>query len=140
MSPDALEVRAARRFGWTSLACWAALGLGLETMHGFKVGLYLDDELGRMLLRLAHAHGVGLSLVVLVYAFAGVPVLATRPDGGRGIGRLIRAAALLIPLGFALGAIGHPEGDPSLLVILVPAGGALLLVALIALAIASWRS
>ncbi|MCZ7687492.1 MAG: hypothetical protein M5U28_55625 [Sandaracinaceae bacterium] len=47
----------AARFGWTSLALWACAGVALEAAHGFKLAAYLDDELARMLLRLAHAHG-----------------------------------------------------------------------------------
>jgi hypothetical protein len=35
---------------------------------------------------------------------------------------LLRAGALLIPLGFALGGIAPHEGDPGFPVVLVPAG------------------
>ena len=133
------EARRARAYGWTALSLSAIAGLTLEALHGFKVGAYLDDELTRMLLRLAHAHGVGLSLVVLVYSVAGVPILAHRPDGGLAIGRLLRIGAALVPLGFLAGAIGHPEGDPSLGVLLVPVGGLLVIASLIALAVASFR-
>ena len=55
------------RFGWSALALWATFGLALETAHGFKLGLYLDDNLRHTLLRLAHAHGVVLALVVLAF-------------------------------------------------------------------------
>jgi hypothetical protein len=129
----------ARSWGWTMLAVSAIGGLTLEAMHGLKVSAYLDDELTRMLLRLAHAHGVGLSLVVLVYSVAGVPLLAHRPDGGAAIGWLLRIGGVLVPIGFALGAIGHPESDPSIGVWLVPVGGALLVAALVSLAVASFR-
>src|SRR5262249_48615315 len=57
----------AARFGWTSLLAWAATGLALETAHGLKLAAYLDDALVRLLLTLAHAHGVGLALVVLAH-------------------------------------------------------------------------
>jgi hypothetical protein len=140
MRSDEREVRRARRFGWTALLLWAVGGLLLETAHGLKLAPYLDDELTRLLLTLAHAHGVGLALVVLVYGAAGVPMLATREDGGRAIGRLLRVAAVLVPLGFGLGAVAHPEGDPSVAIVLVPIGALVLLVALARLAWAAWRA
>jgi len=134
----AIETRRARRFGWSSLSVWAAAGVALEAAHGFKVATYFDDELARMLLRLAHAHGVGLSLVVLVYGSAGVPLLTHRDDGGRGVGRLLRIAAVLVPLGFGASAVGHPEGDPSIAILLVPIGAVALLTALVSLAWVAW--
>lgn len=140
MSDAELERRRALRFGWTSLLAWAAFGLALEGAHGFKLSTYLDDELGRMLLRLAHAHGVGLAIVLLVFASAGVPLFADRPGAGRGVGRLLRTAAVLLPLGFAISAINHPESDPGPAIILVPIGAAALIGGLVALAIAAWRT
>ena len=119
------ELTVSRRFGFSSLLAWALFGTALEAMHGFKVGPYLDDELARSMLRLGHAHGVGLAIVVLVYGVAGAPLFA---DGGRAAGRLLRAAALLIPIGFALSAIGHPESDPGVAIFLVPPGAVCLLV------------
>ncbi len=129
------ELRASLRFGWTWLLLGATAGVVLETLHGFKVGPYLDDSLTRLLLTLAHAHAVGLALVVLVYAVAGAPLVSRRWPG-----HALRAAALLIPLGFGFGAIGHPEGDPSLPILLVPIGAVLLLVGLGAVAKAAFRS
>ena len=129
LSADA-ERRRSLRFGWTWLFLWACFGIALEAMHGFKIGGYLDDELGRLLLRLGHAHGVGTALVVLVYATVDVPLLRHRPDGGRWVGRLLRAGAVALPMGFAASAIGHPEGDPSLAILLVPVGALLILIAL----------
>ena len=137
-SPGSREVAAARRFGWSALLVWALLGLGLELAHGFKLAPYLDDELTRLLLRLAHAHGVGLALLVLVYSSAGAPLLAHRPHAGRTTGRLLRLAAILLPLGFFLGAIQHPEGDPGLPIALSPIGAACLLAALFQLAHAAF--
>ena len=42
---------------------WALSGLAIEGAHGFKLGVYLDDDLRHTLLRLAHAHGVILAQV-----------------------------------------------------------------------------
>jgi hypothetical protein len=133
----AAERRAALRFGWTSLLAWAALGAALELAHGFKVRAYLDDELTRLLLRLAHAHGVGLSLVVLAYAGT---LGALGEHVPRAAGRLLRAGALLVPLGFGASAFGHPEGDPSIAIALVPLGAAALLVGLALVTRAAWRA
>src|SRR2546430_15170980 len=55
------------RFGWWSLLAYLTLGIGLETLHGFKLGWYLDggNEMRRLMLTLAHAHGTLLALVNL---------------------------------------------------------------------------
>ena len=119
---------------------WAAFGSVLEAMHGFKVGGYLNDELGRLLMRLGHVHGVGTALVVLVYAVAGVPLLRGHIDGGRSVGRLLRAGAVALPIGFAAAAPGHPEGDPSLVILLVPVGALLLLFGLVRIVAAAFRA
>ena len=129
------ETHLSLRFGWTWLLVGATAGTILEALHGFKVGPYLDDALTRLLLTLAHAHAVGLALVVLVYASAGVPLVRSRWPG-----HLLRGAAVSIPAGFALGAIAHPEGDPSLGILLVPLGALALLAGLGALARASFTS
>lgn len=129
------EAASARRFGWTSLLVWAALGVALELAHAFKLESYLDDELVRLLLRLAHAHGVGLSLVVLVYSVAGAPLFASQPHAGSLTGRLLRLAALCLPTGFLLGTIGHGEADPGIAIALSPLGAAALLWALALLAL-----
>lgn len=134
MSVD--ELTTSRRFGFSSLLIWALFGTALEAMHGFKVGPYLDDELARSMLRLGHAHGVGLAIVVLVYGVAGAPLFA---DGGRAAGRLLRIAAVLIPIGFALSAIGHPESDPGIAIFLVPPGAACLVTALAWAAVRAFR-
>jgi hypothetical protein len=139
MNATEREALRARRFGWTSLFVWAAFGLFLEGAQGFRLAPFTMDELARTLVRLGHAHGVGLSLVVLVYASNGTPLLTHRDDGGASTGRLLRIAAMLVPAGFALSAIGHPEGDPNLAVLAVPLGALLLLAALASLAFAAWK-
>lgn len=126
----------AARFGWTSLALWACAGVALEAAHAFKVAGYLDDELARMLLRLAHAHGVGLSIVVIVFGAAAAPRLEARL--ARHLGRALAFAAVLVPLGFGLGALAHPEGDPGVGVFLIPLGALALLYALARTARAMW--
>ena len=116
------------RFGFYSLALWMTLGLGLETAHAFKLSAYLDHPLHRELLLWAHAHGVGLSLVVLAYAALGVN------ERSLGPGRALRAGSALMPLGFALGVFGRGEADPGPGVWLVPIGALLSVYAVIAIA------
>jgi hypothetical protein len=139
MTPSDLEAlqRTARRFGWTALLGWTCAGLLLEAAHGWKVSAVLDDELTRTLLRLGHAHGVGLSLVAVVHGELAMPLFS--PADARTVMRALQAGALSVPVGFGLGAIGHPEGDPSVLVFLVPLGALALIYALTRTAIAAWR-
>jgi hypothetical protein len=134
-----LEITRARRFGWTSLTLWALLGLALEAAHGWKLSSYLDDELARSLLRLAHAHGVLLACVSLLYASQGQPLLAARADAGQSVGRLLRVAGVAMPFGFAMSVIGHGESDPGAAIFLVPLGALALIVALVQLSLASFR-
>lgn len=129
--------RTARRFGWTALLGFTCAGLLLEAAHGWKVSAVLDDELTRTLLRLGHAHGVGLSLIAVVHGEFATPLFA--PADARSVMRALHGAALFIPAGFGLGAIGHPEGDPNLLVLLVPLGALALIYALTRTAVAAWR-
>ncbi|MEM9074614.1 MAG: hypothetical protein AAGE52_39330 [Myxococcota bacterium] len=110
------------RFGWALLLLWVTAGLLLEAAHGFKWSPYLDDALRRELWTLAHAHGVGLALIAIVHANFGPGPAWTR--------RAILAAALLMPVGFVLGGIAHPESDPSAGIVLVPIGALVLLAAL----------
>jgi hypothetical protein len=136
------EARRSARFGWTSLALWALFGLGLEAAHGFKLAAYLDDNLRHTLLRLAHAHGVVLALVVTAFGRASPSLY---PEGQQEAGRarltglLLRAGALAVPLGFALGAVSPHEGDPGLPVFLVPIGALLLVAGLGRAAVRAWR-
>ena len=53
--------RDARRWGWTALCLYACMGVALEAAHALKLPVYLDDPLAQFLLRLGHAHGVGLA-------------------------------------------------------------------------------
>ncbi len=118
------ESERARRFGFASLTVWASLGFLLEAAHAFKLSAYLDQPLRRELLLWAHAHGVGLSLVVLAYAALGITPRSLR------YGKPLRAAAVLMPAAFALGVFAHSEADPGPSIWLVPVGALLLIYAL----------
>lgn len=124
------------RIGWWSLFVFAALGLVLETLHGFKIGAYLDvsNETRRLMWRLAHAHGALLGLVHVVFGLA----LGTAPDSGGGhaalVSSLLIGATVLVPGGFFLGGVQFYAGDPGLGVALVPAGACLFLAGLFLIA------
>lgn len=120
------------RIGWWSLLAFAALGLALESLQGFKVGAYLDvaNETRRMLWRLAHAHGTLLGVVHVLFG------LHMRTTVEKSLGRApvvsmaLTGASILVPGGFFLGGFGFVGGDPGLAVLLVPVGAVLLFFAL----------
>ena len=125
-------VRAHLRVGWLGLMLFAALGTGLETLHAWKSFEYLGvgNETRRLMWTLAHAHGIGLSLVQIGFA-ATVGLTRGLPERTlRAASRLLHAAFALMPAGFFLGGVVTYGGDPSLGILLVPLGAVLLLVAL----------
>ena len=115
------------RFGWWSLFAFLTLGVVLETLHGFKIGWYLDvnQEMRRLMFTLAHAHGTLLGLVNIA---AG---LTQRTVPGFQLKRPASLAlmwgSLLLPVGFFLGGLVIHDGDPGFGVLLVPIGALLLL-------------
>ncbi len=119
------------RFGWWSLLCFLTLGFGLELLHGFKVGLYLDvsNETRRLMWTLAHAHGALLGLVHLLYALClrQFPGLAAGSQGPISLSLI--GASLLLPGGFFLGGVRFYSGDPGLGILAVPLGAMLLVIA-----------
>jgi len=125
-------VRLHQRIGWWALLVFAALGLGLESLQGFKIAAYLDasNETRRLMWRLAHTHGTLLAVVNILFALT----LAARPPAStEGLARIsgtLIAATLLLPIGFFIGGIVVYGGDPGLGVLLVPIGAMLLLLAL----------
>jgi len=120
------------RFGFASLLLFAGLGTGLELLHAFKVGPYLDvgNETRRFMFVLGHAHGVGLGLLHLAFA-AAVKVAGLR-EGAQLVTASIalRLATVLLPGGFLLGGFGAYESDPGVGALLVPVGALVLLAAL----------
>ena len=115
------------RFGWWSLFAYLSLGLGLEALHGFKLGWYLDvgNEMRRLMFTLAHAHGTLLALVNLA---AGLTLRFVKDLVlPRYASFSLIAAGVLLPLGFLLGGIQIYGGDPGVGIVLVPIGGFFLL-------------
>lgn len=125
-------VRRHLSFGWYTLFCFALLGTGLELLHAFKQGYYLDvgNETRRLMWRLAHAHGALLGLVNIAFAHTVQAVgEAATPRLRLASGCLI-VAAVLLPFGFFLGGVFATGGDPGLPILLVPVGAFLLLTGL----------
>lgn len=128
------------RFGWWALAIYICLGIGLETMHGFKIGWYLDvgNEVRRLMFTLGHFHGTMLSLVNIA---AGLTIRAV--DGCRvsaSVSWSLIMAAILVPGGFLLGGFLPYDGDPGTGIWLVPLGALLMLYGVIGFALGLVRS
>ena len=121
------------RIGWWSLLVFLTLGLTLETLSGFKVGLYVDvsSSTRRLMWTLAHAHGTLLSIINIIFAVT-LRMATEWSETARVLAsRCLRGALVLMPLGFFLGGIRTYGGDPGLGVLLVPPGGFLLFVAVL---------
>ncbi len=118
------------RFGWWSLLCFLALGLVLETLHGFKVGWYLDvsNSTRRLMWTLAHAHGTLTSVVNLVFALALHTLPAASGRWLRFASACLIASTILLPGGFFLGGIVIYAGDPGVGIVLSPVGGVILMI------------
>ena len=119
------------RFGWWSLLVFLALGLVLETLHGFKIGFYLDVENStrRLMWTLAHAHGALLGLVHVVFGLSLRVATEAAPVRLGLLSRALVGAGILLPGGFFLGGVTFYSGDPGVGVALVPVGAVLLLLA-----------
>ena len=119
------------RQGWVSVAVWMTVGLLLEGLLGYKAPGYLNDPQRRELFRLAHSHGTLLGVVLIAAALTGqrfaVPPLMAQ--------RALRIGAVLMPVGFLLAGVWHPEGDPGLAIWLVPPGALLVIFGVVAIAL-----
>ena len=134
--PTSSYTRLHFRFGWWSLVVFAGFGLVLETLHGFKLAAYLDltNDTRRLMWTLAHAHGIGLSLVHLIFALAAQLELAGPAGRFPVISRCLLAASVLVPGGFFAGGAVYYGGDPGLGILLVPVGAVFFLAAAVLLA------
>jgi uncharacterized membrane protein len=114
------------RFGWWSLLVFLSLGGALETLHGFKIGWYVDvgNETRRLMFTLAHAHGTLLALINIAAGLTARKV--DRFELRSSVSFALIWAAILLPAGFFLGGIIIYDGDPGLGVWLVPVGAILL--------------
>lgn len=123
-------------FGWWSLAAFATAGLILESLHGFKVGAYLDvgNDTRRLMWTLAHAHGTLLALVHVAFALTLRSVPELQLASPSTVSNALVGASILLPGGFFLGGVQFYGGDPGLGVLLVPVGAVCLIAAAISLA------
>jgi hypothetical protein len=115
------------------LLAFLSLGLILETLHGFKVGFYLDvaNETRRHQWTLAHAHGTLLSLVNIVFGWTVRTLPAWQGMPQKIASRCLLGASILMPSGFLLGGAVIYGGDPGLGIFLLPIGAAMLFVAVL---------
>ncbi|MSU21224.1 MAG: hypothetical protein EXS30_07490 [Pedosphaera sp.] len=133
LDPLTLLIKRHLRFGWWSLLVFLTLGIVLEALHGFKVGLYLNvsNETRRLMWTLAHAHGTLLALVHIAFG----ATLHLIPSWNVRLRDLASAslvgASTLIPAGFFLGGVVIYAGDPGLGILLLPLGAVLLFVAVL---------
>src|SRR5258706_9586126 len=103
--------------GWVSVAVWMSLGLLLEGLLGYKIPAYLGDSQRRELFRLAHTHGTLLGVLLVAVALSCERSAVLLPRAARFS---MRWGSFLMPLGFLLSGISHPEGDPGISIWLVP--------------------
>lgn len=127
--------------GWSAVLVFLALGIVLESLHGFKIGWYLDvgNSTRRLMWTLAHAHGTLLGMLNILFG------LTARHVSWAGTGRRVASMALLgatvlLPGGFFLGGVRIYAGDPGLGILLVPVGAVALLLAVTLTAVAALKS
>lgn len=111
-------------------------GLVLESLHAFKMRAYIDvsNETRRLMWTLAHAHGTLLSVVHVIFALTVRALPEIDSQVQRLVSRCLILASILLPGGFFVGGIVIYGGDPGLGIVTVPAGAALLLIAIFVLA------
>lgn len=132
VQPSTMNVTGLMFQGWLSVALWMMFGLLLEGLLGYKIPVYLEDTERRELFRLAHAHGTLLGLVLVVAA-----LWVEKKALARGALVALRTGAIVMPLGFALAGVWHPEGDPGLFIWLVPPGALFVIFGTLALALSA---
>lgn len=112
------------RVGWHGLLVFGAFGTALEVLHAWKNHAYLGvgNEVRRLMWTLAHAHGIGLSLLHIGYAATLAIVFGELRARLARASWLLDASTLLMPLGFFLGGAVPYHSDPGIGVLLVPLG------------------
>lgn len=123
------------RFGWWALAVYTFLGLVLEAAHGLKLGWYLDltNATRRLSFTLGHAHGTLLALVNIAFAVS-IPHATLSETALARASWALRAATILMPLGFFAGGFLFYGGDPGIGIALVPPAAIVLLIGVITFA------
>jgi hypothetical protein len=119
--------------GWLGIALWMTFGLLLEGLLGYKIPAYLADSQRRELFQLAHAHGTLLSIVLIVAALCAKSFAIEIP---RLAQIALRLGTAVMPVGFLLAGISHPEGDPGMAIWLVPPAALMVIFGAISIAFA----
>lgn len=127
-----LLTRRHQRFGWTVLFFSFLFGATIEGLLGLKSTL-IYDPLRHDLWSLAHFHGAFFGLMNLLY-----PIIAAR-HARTWTSAVLMIGSAVLPLGFLLGGIAHPEGDPSAGILLAPIGAVLVAIVALDHALRSWR-
>jgi hypothetical protein len=124
------------KMGWWLILIFLTLGIGLESLHGFKVPWYLDlsNSTRRLMFTLAHSHGTLFGLLNVAFGLTLPHLPDWKFNRARLAGRLLFLASLLIPGGFLLGGLVIYGGDPGLGILLVPVGAVCLLVGVLMIA------
>jgi len=128
------------RFGWWALAVYVCLGIVLETIHGFKIGWYLDvgNETRRLMFTLGHFHGTMLALVNIA---AGLTIRGVEGfQIKRSVSFALIGTAVLLPGGFLLGGLWTYDGDPGTGLWLVPIGALFMLYGVVGFAVSLSRA
>ena len=127
----ASAVRRHMLFGWSALLVFITLGTALEALHGLKAEAYLGvgNETRRLMWTLAHAHGIGLSLLHIAFGATLRALFETLPRRLATASGLLSWGSVLVPVGFFLGGTVTYGGDPGVGVFLVPLGATVLFVA-----------
>ena len=134
MRPEIRRDSPLLRQAWISLALWIAFGILIEGLIGFRIPALIDDPIRRDMLRLAHAHGTLLNLVLLSAAIcARLEMIQLTSFSSLNL----RLAALILPIGFLVAGLWHYRDEPGLGVFLVPIGAVLLLLAAIEIGVSA---
>src|SRR6266403_5243770 len=103
--PPSIEHHSDRnlRFGWWSLLVFLSLGGVLETLHGLKIGWYVDvgNDMRRLMFTLAHAHGTAVALVNIAAGLTARNL--KRFELTSAVSFSLIWAGILFPVGFFLG-------------------------------------
>jgi hypothetical protein len=137
MSTTSPLTRRHLQFAWWSLLCFLTLGIGLELLHAFKIGWYLETafETRRLMWTLGHAHGTLLALVHVAFAFTMHVLPETAGRWRRVSSACLMSASILLPGGFFLGGIFLYATDPGIGIYLVPLGAVVLFLGVL---LAAW--
>ena len=136
-----LLIRRHLRAGWIGLLIFLAIGIALETLHGLKLGIYVDPQNAtrRLMWTLSHAHGTLFALVNIAFAVSVNLLPLSHWKSLRFASNCLLGGLVILPLGFFLGGLWMFGGDPGIGVFLVPIGALMMLLGVNAVVIALWQ-